>query len=162
MPLTVLTPNDLEIVVKRELKAPRDLVWKAYMTPELLKRWMLGPAGWVMPVCEVDARVGGRYRYVWAPEGGGEGGFGISGEYLEIDAPKRNVATQMFDGVDMGQGGQIVTLQLDAIGDRTMSTTTILHKTKEERDVALRSGMSDGMEAGYTRLEEVLGRLEQG
>jgi uncharacterized protein YndB with AHSA1/START domain len=115
-------------------------------------------------VCEVDARVGGRYRYVWAPAGGadavkGQGSFGIGGEYLEIDAPRRNVATQMFDGVDMGQGGQIVTLQLDAAGDRTQVTTTIRHTTKEERDIALRSGMSDGMEAGYARLEEVLGGL---
>jgi uncharacterized protein YndB with AHSA1/START domain len=159
MPVTVLTPSDLEIVVKRELNAPRDLVWKAYMTPALLKRWMLGPAGWEMPVCEVDARVGGKYRYVWAPVGGGPGGFGLGGEYLEIDAPKRHVATQLFDGVDMGRSGQIVTLQLDAIGERTMSTTTILHKTREERDMALRSGMSAGMEAGYVRLEEVLATL---
>lgn len=159
MPVIVETPNDLDIVVKRELKAPRDLVWRAYMEPALLKRWMLGPPGWVMPVCEVDARVGGKYRYVWAPEGGGAGGFGLGGEYLEIDAPRRNVATQMFDGVDMGQGGQIVTLQLDAKGDRTLAITTIRHKTREERDLALNSGMEHGMEAGYARLEDVLQSL---
>lgn len=154
MSVTVETPNDLDIVVKRELKAPRDLVWKAYTTPDLLKRWMLGPPGWVMPVCEIDARLGGKYRYEWVGAKG-ETGFGVGGEFLEFDAPRRNVATQLFEGVDMG-AGQIVTLELEARGDRTLAITTIRHKTKDERDAALRSGMADGMEASYARMEQVL------
>ena len=88
--IDVTTPDDLEIRVTRVFDAPRSLIFECHTQPELVRRWLLGPPGWSMPVCEIDLRVGGQYRYVWRSDTDG-GEFGFRGEYREIRAPERVV-----------------------------------------------------------------------
>ncbi|MCE9598236.1 MAG: SRPBCC domain-containing protein [Spirochaetia bacterium] len=94
-PLTMTTPSDREIAWTRKLDAPRDLVFETLTKPELLRRWLLGPDGWTMPVCEVDLRVGGKFRYVWQHKERGE--MGMQGVYKEIVRPEKLVHTEVFD-----------------------------------------------------------------
>jgi len=93
--LQVSTRGDREIVMTRDFAAPRQLVFDAFTKPELVRRWLLGPPGWSMPVCEMDFRVGGSYRYVWRHEKGQE--MGMGGVYREIVVPERIVSTEKFD-----------------------------------------------------------------
>src|SRR5437868_2464553 len=93
-PLQVTTPTDLEIVVTREFDAPRTLVFEACTDPELIPRWMLGPEGWTMPVCEIDLRVGGSYHYVWRKSDGAE--MEMRGTYREVKPPERVVNTESW------------------------------------------------------------------
>src|SRR5690242_16682463 len=94
--LQITTPSDREIAMTRVFNAPRRLVFDALTKPELVKRWLLGPDGWTMPVCEIDLRVGGKYRYVWRNESTGYE-MGMGGEYREIERPERLVSTEKFD-----------------------------------------------------------------
>src|SRR5882762_2209940 len=93
--LKLTTQGDREIVMTRALDAPRRLVFDAFSKPELVKQWLLGPPGWSMPICEIDFRVGGRYRYVWRHEKGHE--MGMGGIYREFVLSERSVATEKFD-----------------------------------------------------------------
>src|SRR5258708_8669069 len=93
--LKLTTRSDREIVMTRAFDAPRTLVWDAFTKPELIKRWLLGPDGWSMPVCEIDLRVGGRYRYVWRNTKGDE--MGMGGVYREIAPPGRITAAAASD-----------------------------------------------------------------
>src|SRR6266567_3677248 len=95
-PLQLTAPGEREIVMTRVFDAPRKLVFDAFAKPELLRRWLLGPPGWSMPVCEIDLRVGGAYRYVWRRDKDGTE-MGMGGVYREIVAPERVVATEKFD-----------------------------------------------------------------
>jgi uncharacterized protein YndB with AHSA1/START domain len=154
--LRVTTPTDREIVMTRDFAAPRDLVFDAFTKPELLRRWLLGPPGWSMVVCEVDLRVGGRYRWVWRREGGGaETDMGMGGVYREVVRPERIVSTEKFDHA-WYPGAAIGTLVLSERGGRTTVTQTVLYESKEARDGVLASGMEKGVEASYDRLEELL------
>jgi uncharacterized protein YndB with AHSA1/START domain len=150
-------PSDREIRVTREFDAPRPLVFDAFTKPELVRRWLLGPPGWIMPVCEIDLRVGGAYRYVWRSENDGSQ-MGIRGVFHEITPVDRLVATERFD--DAWYPGEAldttVFVETDGI---TRTTITILYESKEARDVARRSGMELGMAAGYERLEKLLSTL---
>src|SRR5271167_776649 len=94
-PLKVETPSDREIVLTRVFNAPRRLVFDCLTKPELVRQWLLGPPGWTMPVCEIDLKVGGRYRYVWRKTSGKE--MGMGGAFVEIVRPERIVQTQLFD-----------------------------------------------------------------
>jgi uncharacterized protein YndB with AHSA1/START domain len=94
--LRVTTPSEREIVMTRVFDAPRHLVFDAHTRPELLQRWLLGPPGWSMPVCEIDLRVGGKYRYVWRHDRDGTK-MGMGGVYREIASPERVVSTERFD-----------------------------------------------------------------
>lgn len=152
-PVNVTLPSDREIRVTRVVHAPRPLVFDCYTKPELLRRWMLGPPGWTMPVCEVDLRVGGRYRYVWRNADGQE--MAMGGVYREIEAPHRIVTTGLFDE-DWTGGETVETLALTEEDGRTTIETTILHVSKEARDGALETGMSDGMEASFVQLDALL------
>ena len=154
--MQLTTPSDREIVVTRVFNAPRKLVYDAWTKPELLKRWLLGPPGWSFVVCESDVRVGGRYRFVWSKPEGGE--MGMGGVYKEVVAPERIVNTQVFDQ-DWTGGEAIGTLVLTESNGKTTSTNTILYSSREARDGAACSGMAEGMEAGYARLDEVLATL---
>ena len=87
--LKVTARGEREIVIERGFEAPRQLVFDAYTKPELIRKWLLGPEGWTMPVCKVDLRVGGKYRYVWRNQHGME--MGMGGEYREIVVPERIV-----------------------------------------------------------------------
>ena len=153
--LKLTTPSDREVVVAREFDAPRELVWESIFTPELLKRWMQGPPGWEMTICEDDASSGGSYRRVWSEPNGRT--MSQSGVYREFLPPGRCVRTQVFetDGVPMG-GDQTATLVLDELAERTTLTMTFRFDSKEIRDGAVASGMEHGMAAGFERLDEIL------
>ena len=149
----VSTPSDLEIQVTRDFPAPRQLVFDAFTQPELVRRWLLGPPGWTMPVCEIDLRVGGAYRYVWQKQGVPD--MGMGGIFREIVSPERLVATEKFDEA-WYPGEAVDTTVFIEKGEVTGVTITVLYQSKEARDTARRSGMEQGMAAGYNRLEEML------
>lgn len=153
--LKVATSGDCEIVLTRDFDAPRPLVWDVMSKPELLKRWLFGPPGWEMTVCEEDARVGGRFRWVWSgPDGAA---MSMTGVYREVAPPERAVRTESFDcGGHPPMGEQLATLVLTENAGRTSLTLTLLYPSKEARDAALASGMERGMSAGYDRLDEML------
>jgi len=150
----VSTPSEREIEVTRDFHAPRQLVFDAFTKPELVRRWLLGPPGWAMPVCEIDLRVGGGYRYLWRQEKNGTE-MGMGGVFREIVSPERLVATEQFD--DAWYPGEAVdTTVFVEDGEITKTTITVLYGSQEARDIASRSGMETGMAAGYNRLEELL------
>lgn len=152
----VSTPNDLEIEIGRDFQAPRRLVFDAFTKPELVRRWLLGPDGWTMPVCEIDLRVGGVYRYVWRKPGVKD--MGMGGVFRAIVVPELVVATERFD--ESWYAGEAVdTTVFIEDGDITKIRLTVRYESKEARDTAVRSGMERGMIAGYNRLEELLGSL---
>jgi uncharacterized protein YndB with AHSA1/START domain len=156
----VSTPSDCEVKVVRSFKAPRDLVYKAYTTPELLKRWLLGPPGWTMPVCDMDVRVAGKYKWRWrSTEDGKE--FGFHGVFNEVNAPVRLVNTEYYDpgdvGGDMGDGA-LVTVEFTEEKGFTTMTSIMDFKTKQARDAAMSTGMTDGMEQSYQLLDGVLAK----
>ncbi len=149
----VSTPSDHEIQIRRDFQAPRQLVFDAFTKPELVRRWLLGPPGWTMPVCNIDLRVRGAYRYVWAKAGEKE--MALGGMFREIAVPIRLVATEKFDE-SWYPGEALNTTTFEEQGDVTKVTITMLYESKEARDTARRSGMERGIAASYTRLEEVL------
>jgi uncharacterized protein YndB with AHSA1/START domain len=152
--LQITTPNDRDIVMTRIFDAPRRLVFEAHTKPALVRQWLLGPDGWTMPVCEIDLRVGGRYRYVWRKEKTGEE-MGMGGEYREVAAPERIVATEKFD--EAWYAGEAVgTLVFTEKGGRTTLTQTVRYESKDARDTALKSGMDTGVAASYDRLARVV------
>ena len=150
----VCTPSDHEIQVMRDFDAPRQLVYDAFTKPALLRRWLLGPPGWVMPLCEIDLRVGGDYRYVWRSEKDGSQ-MAVGGVFREIISCERLVATEQFDDA-WYPGAALATTLFDEIRATTRTTVTILYASKAARDTARRSGMERGMSAGYDRLEKLL------
>ena len=151
--LRVTTPTDREVVITRELDAPRGMVFDAHTKPDLVQRWLLGPPGWTMPVCEIDLRVGGKYRYVWQNADGRT--MGVGGTFTEIARPSRIVITQLFDE-DWTGGETIVITEFVEKNGKTRLTTTIRYVSREVRDAALKTGMAKGMEAGYERLDDLL------
>ncbi len=154
--MQLATPTDREIVVTRVFDAPRHLVFDAFTRPELLKRWLFGPGGWSLAICEVDLKVGGAYRYVWRHTNGAE--MGMGGIHREIVPPERIVATQLFDE-DWTGGEAIGTLVLTERDGRTTLTNTIRYSSQAVRDAVLKTPMDKGMAAGYDRLEEMLPSL---
>ncbi len=157
----VATPSDLEIEITRDFHAPRQLVFDAFTKPELVRLWLLGPPGWTMPVCEIDLRVGGAYRYVWRKEGVKD--MGMEGVFRVVISPERLAATERFD--DSWYPGEAVDTTVFIENDGiTKATITVLYESQEARDTARRSGMEHGMKAGYDRLEELLPSIlaEQG
>ncbi|HEX4962844.1 MAG TPA: SRPBCC family protein [Thermoanaerobaculia bacterium] len=150
--LQVTTPSDREIAMTRVFDAPRPLVFEALTKPELVKRWLLGPPGWSMPVCEIDLKVGGAYRYVWRSDDNGRE-FGTGGVFREILPPEKIVHTEKMDP---HPGEALVTNNLTEEGGRTTLTLTMLFDSQEARDGALKTGMEKGVAASYDRLEEML------
>jgi uncharacterized protein YndB with AHSA1/START domain len=151
--LKVTAHGDREIVMSRVFNAPRHLVWDAFTRPELVKRWLLGPHGWSMPVCEIDLRVGGSYRYVWRHTDGRE--MGMGGVYREIKIPERVVATEKFDEA-WYPGEAVGTLLLVEQAGRTTATQTMLYDSPQTRDAVLKSPMETGVAASYDRLETLV------
>lgn len=152
--LKITTPSDREIVMTRDFDAPRDLVFEALTKPELVKRWLLGPDGWSMPVCEIDLKVGGTYRYVWRRDADGSE-MGMSGVYREIVKPERIVTTEQFDQ-PWYPGEAVGTTVLAEKNGRTTLTNTVRYDSKEIRDGVLKSGMEDGVSRSYDRLAEIV------
>ena len=121
---TISARGDREIVVTRVFEAPRELVFDAYTKPELVKRWLLGPEGWSMPVCEIDLRAGGKYRYVWRQDSCGKE-MGMGGVYREVTRPERFVATEVFDEA-WYPGEAVDTIAFTEQAGKTTLTQTIL------------------------------------
>src|SRR5262245_37656177 len=135
--LKVTTPSDCEIVMTRVLRGPRALVFDCYTKPDLLKRWLSGPAGWEFVKCDNDLRVGGAYRWLWRGPGGIE--MGMSGVYKEIVRPERIVGTELFDGQPVPSIGTLLLAEEDE-GETTL-TVKLLYPSREARDMALKSGL---------------------
>lgn len=151
--LQLSTPTDLDVVITRVLDAPRGMVFDAFTKPDLVRRWLLGPPGWTMPVCEIDLRVGGKYRYVWENADGQR--MAMGGTFTEIVRPARMVATQLFDE-DWTGGETLVMTEIVELKGKSTVTTTVHYASREARDAALQTGMAQGMESGYERLEDLL------
>jgi uncharacterized protein YndB with AHSA1/START domain len=149
------TPSDREIQVTRVFDAPRALVFEAFTKPELVKRWLLGPPGWSMPVCEIDLKVGGTYRYLWHNDCDGRE-MGLDGIFREIVSPKLLVATE---NPSWYASEALDTTTFVEEGDATRMTITVLYESMEVRDIALKSGMDRGMAMSYDRLEEVMASI---
>lgn len=158
-PAEASLPSDTEVLVKRSFDAPAKLVWRAYMEPDLLRRWCTGTPGWSMPVCEMDMRVGGQYRWRWRNDENGQE-FGFNGEVLEVVPHAKIVHTQIFDpgDLDVSMGGEpsIITVTFNEADGITHIATTIKYASQADRDAAFATGMTDGMEESYKRLDEVL------
>ena len=151
--LQVSAHGDREIVMTRVFDAPRTLVWDAFTNPELLKRWLYGPADWSMPVCEFGQKPGDRYRYVWRGPNGTE--MAAGGVIREIKPPERIVVTEKFD--DAWYPGEAVgTIVLVGKDGKTTLTQTLLYESREARDLVLKSGMDTGLGMSYDRLADVL------
>ena len=147
------TRGDREIVITRAFDAPRKLVFDAFTKPELVKQWLLGPDGWSMPVCEIDLKVGGKYRYVWRHVKGHE--MGMGGVFREIVPPERIVSTEKFDE-SWYPGEAVGTVVLTEEGGKTTLTQTVQYQSREAREAVLKSPMESGVAAGYDRLAELL------
>jgi uncharacterized protein YndB with AHSA1/START domain len=153
--LKLTTPSDREIVLTRVFDAPRHLVIEALTKPELIKRWLLGPPGWSMVVCENDLKVGGSYRYLWRNADGTE--MCLRGVYREVALPDRIVRTETFEfGCAPQAGEQLATIILTEQFEKTTLTTTVLYPSKEARDALIVSGMEYGVGMSYDRLEEIV------
>jgi uncharacterized protein YndB with AHSA1/START domain len=155
--LKLMTQDDREIVMTHALDAPRRLVFDAFTKPELVEQWLLGPPGWSMPICEIDLRVGGVYRYVWRRDRDGSE-MGMGGVYREIAAPERLVATEKFDQ-PWYPGEAVGTTVLVEQGGKTTIIQTVLYQSQEARDAVLKSGMERGVAASYDRLADLLASL---
>ncbi len=151
---TFATPTDREFVITRVLDAPRRLVFEAWTNPEHVPRWLLGPEGWTMPVCEIDLRPGGAWRFVWRHADGRE--MEMHGVYREIAPPDRLVSTESWGG-DWPE--TLNTLVFSEEDGQTTLTCTILYPSKEARDAALKTGMKEGVSMSYDRLAEYLQTL---
>jgi uncharacterized protein YndB with AHSA1/START domain len=152
--MTLTTPTDREIVLTRVVDAPRRLVFEAWTNPEYVPRWMLGPPGWTMPLCEIDLRPGGQWHFVWRRTDGTE--MEMRGVYKEIAPPERLVSTESWGGP---WPETVNTLMLSEEDGTTTITIRILYPSKEARDAALQTGMKDGMAQSFDRLAEFLASI---
>jgi uncharacterized protein YndB with AHSA1/START domain len=151
--LQVTTPSEREIAMTRVFDAPRHLVFEAYTKPELLKRWLGVRNGWTLAVCEIDLRVGGKYRYVWRGAKGQE--MGMGGIFVEIEPPERIVSTEAFDE-SWYPGEAVGTVLLVEQDGQTTLTLSVLYQSKEARDTALQTPMTEGVSESFDKLAEVL------
>jgi uncharacterized protein YndB with AHSA1/START domain len=150
--------SDTRVRVSRIIRGSVEQVWQAHHDPELMQRWLLGPDGWAMPVCEVPKEVGDSYRYEWEPTDPSDetqGRFGFVGELLESNPPHRAVTTERMIGID--GSGTTNELTLTQRSEGTLLSLVITYPNVEVRDIVLATGMIDGMETSYTRLEDLLG-----
>jgi uncharacterized protein YndB with AHSA1/START domain len=151
----VALPADEQILITREFDAPRDLVYKAFTTPELVKRWWAGKRGEVT-IAEIDLRVGGRWRYVMTAQGGFEVAF--HGEYREIVPNERVVSTEVYEGAPVPDPDSAATLNTATFTEthgRTLLEILVECPSREVRDAIIDSGMEGGMQEGMDLLEQV-------
>ena len=146
--------DDTHVRITRLVDGPRELVWRAHFEPDLIRKWMLGPDGWEMTECVAATEVGQSYRNSWAPVGDTEGQpFGFEGEALLIDAPRRAVTTERMQGMPTETLNDLNLYEEDGA---TLVTVLIEYPDKETRDMILATGMADGMESSFARLEREL------
>ncbi len=150
--------TDTKVRIARVIRGTREQVWAAHHEPELMKQWLLGPDGWEMTECEISTVVGERYTYSWVPVAGGpadgQDAFGFEGEVLANEPPYRSVTTEAMIG--MPGEPSVNELTFTEVEGGTLLTLVITYPSKEVRDMVLATGMTDGMETSYARLEAVL------
>ena len=151
--LHITTPSDREIVLVRRFEAPRNLVFDALTKPELLKRWLTGPPGFRMVVCEIDLKVGGAYRYVWRGPNGEE--MPLRGVYREIVPPERLVCAEQFDNLWYPRESVGTTVLTEQDG-RTTLAQTFLYASREIRDGLLKTNAMHSVAENYAVLEKLL------
>ena len=151
---TVTLPTDEQILIRREFDAPKHLVYEAFTTPELVSRWWTAKRG-EMKVCEIDLRVGGKWRYVMQTQDGMEVGF--HGEYREIEPHQRIVSTEIFEGMPEGvpEEASVNTATFTEEDGRTTLEILVQHSNKTFRDMHVESGMEDGLQDALDLLEEI-------
>jgi len=158
-PVTVTTPNDTDLVVVRSFDAPRELVWRAHTEPTLMKKWLQGPPGWTLSACEIDPRVGGKFRNVFTRPG--EPGFEVRGTFREVKAPERWVHTEEYAAAGAPETRlsdaemAMETMVLTEKAGKTTLTMTMHFPSKAARDSA-GAGMAAGMEETYRRLDQLV------
>jgi len=148
------TPSDTQVEITRVVNAPRRLVFDAWTNPKHVPHWMAGPEGWTMPVCEIDLRPGGTWRYVFRKADGAE--MPMTGLYREVTPPERLVFTESW-GPEWPE--TVNTLVLTEAGAYTTMVLTMSYPSREARDAALKTGMRDGAEKGFARLDKLLRTL---
>lgn len=151
---TYATPSDREVVITRVVSAPCRVVFEAFTNTRHVPNWLIGPEGWTMPVCEIDLRPGGTWRYVYRKNDGSE--MTMQGSYREVVPPERLVSTESW-GPDWPE--TVNTMVLTEAGGLTTITITILYPSKEARDAALKTGMKTGMDQSFARLDSMLETL---
>lgn len=145
--------DDTHVRISRVIRGSAEQVWRAHHDPSLLRRWQLGPDGWSMPTCEVGTEVGQAYVYEWENDADGSR-FGFTGEVLAIEEPYRVVTTERMLGTE---GPSTVNeMTFTPVDEGTLLTLLITYPSRELRDQILATGMTDGMETSYARLEKVL------
>lgn len=145
--------NDTQVRITRLIRGGVEQVWTAHHDEALLKRWLLGPDGWTMPVAQVATKVGETYRYEWE-DADGANRFGFTGELLEFQPPQRSVTTEQM--IDTDYPATLNELTLTPLDDGTLLSLVITYPSSEVRDTVLATGMTDGMEASYARLEQAV------
>ena len=155
--LKITTPSDLEIAMTRVFDAPRHLVFEAMTRPEHVQRWLGCDELFTLAVCEIDLRVGGHYRYVMRSPAGVDST--LQGVYREVVRPERVVFSERFSMPGFTSDEYQVTSSFTESGGRTTLITTILHKTKENRDGHLNSGIEKGAGPAYDRLAELVATM---
>jgi uncharacterized protein YndB with AHSA1/START domain len=155
--LAIAAKGDREITMTRRFAAPPAMVFEAWTNAALLRRWLLGPPGWSMPVCEVDFRVGGMYRYEWRNQSGQT--MGVGGTYREIERPHRFVATERFDEAWYA-GESLITITFVEHAGETEMMTTMRYESTAARDGVLKSPMEGGVKQSYDRLAAILEKAE--
>ena len=159
-PAEVGTPSEREVLVKRSFDASVNLVWQAYTDPALMRRWLTAIPGWSMPVCEMTTHEGGKYR--WRRQGNANvQEFGFTGEMLEVALHSKIARMQIYDTGDcdfgsMGGEPSIITVTFNETNGITHVVTSIKYASKADRDAAMSTGMTDGMEMNYKQLDAVL------
>ena len=151
--LTLKTEGDTHVVVTRRFEAPPESVYRAHTEPQLLKKWLLGPDGWTMPVCISEAKPGGKIRYEWSDGKGA--GFHLTGEYVELNPYSRIVHVERMHLPDPTPDNHVET-RFEVNGDGTLMTMRMTLPDKQTREAMLATGMDQGMEASYARMEEML------
>ena len=151
---TYTTPSDQEVVITRVVSAPRRVVFEAFTNARHVPNWLIGPEGWTMPVCEIDLRPGGTWRYVYRKDDGSE--LTMQGSYREVAPPERLVSTESW-GPEWPE--TVNTMILTETGGLTTITITARYPSKEARDAALKTGMKEGMDQGFARLDTLLETL---
>lgn len=144
--------DDTHVRISRVIRGAVDDVWRAHTEPDLIRRWMLGPDGWEFGTCDVATEVGQTYLYTWRPVGSQEGGFGLTGELVDEQAPFRSVTTERMQGTD--GPSTLNEMTLTPVEGGTLMTLLVTYPSKEVRDQILDTGMVGGMETSYARLEQ--------
>lgn len=152
--MTLSLHGDRELLITRRFRAPRQRVFDAHTKPELVRCWLLGPDGWTMPVCEIATEVGQPYRYEWESVDG-QGRFGFTGTLVESSPPHRAVTTEAMIGMD--GPSTLNELTLTAVDGGTLLSLVVTYPDADVRDAILATGMTDGMETSYARLDTLVG-----